>query len=226
MTCITPRRDRPRIAVLTSASGDHDHLIAQVEGLTVSTWPPDLHVVTSVMDRALTRGRLPIRSDRWVTAVPVLPRPRAPFLPALDAAARRAREADVDVLVFLSVHCIPGPRLLQDLAEAAMSCTSGPTLWYTTPQSLRAPAGHYYPVRALERLVTHEANPTNGDVAVSRWAEAFAMNAHDWDAVWPSIFSDGDAGVDLEGVLTAHGVRIQAVEGAVAYRQHSWPVAG
>jgi hypothetical protein len=226
MTCITPRDDRPRIAVLTFASGDHDHLIAQVDGLTVSTWPPDLHVVTSVMDRALTRGRLPIRSDRWVTVVPVLARPRAPFLPALDAAARRARQADVDVLVFLSVHCIPGPRLLQDLAEAVMTSPPAPTLWYARPQSVRAPRGQHYPVRALDRLVTHDTAVTISEQCPTRWTEAFAMSAHDWDTVWPHVFTSCDASVDLEEVLAAHGVRIQAVEGAVAYRQHTWPAAG
>ncbi|WP_202613769.1 hypothetical protein, partial [Ornithinimicrobium cerasi] len=121
MTChTTPRTARPRIAVLTVVSGEHDQLLSQVDGLAVSTWPPDLHVVTSARDRTVTRGHLPIGSDRWDTVVPVLPVPpsRAAFLPGLHAAGQAALDGGADVLVFLAVSCIPSRRLLQIFAEA------------------------------------------------------------------------------------------------------------
>ena len=38
------RPARPRVAVVTVVRGEHRALLAQVDGLSASTWPPDVHV--------------------------------------------------------------------------------------------------------------------------------------------------------------------------------------
>jgi hypothetical protein len=51
------------------AKGRHEHLLGQVDGLSVGSEPPALHSVVSMGDRDLTRGRLPLGTDRWRTVV-------------------------------------------------------------------------------------------------------------------------------------------------------------
>ncbi|MFK5636053.1 MULTISPECIES: hypothetical protein [unclassified Ornithinimicrobium] len=224
----TARTGRPRIAVLTMVSGEHDHLLSHVDGLAVSTWPPDVHVVTSIRDRALTRGRLPIASDRWTTVVPVLPVPpsRDAFLPGLHAAGRAALEGGADVLIFLSVSCIPSRRLLQVLAQAA-TCgqSSTPTLWHSVVDGLAPAPSVGYPVAGdLDAFLgdrAHTPGPTT--VPGRRWCDSFAMTARDWRLVMPRVHAshpyDG-APTDVEDVITASSGRFRQVTGATAYLQH------
>lgn len=224
----TPRADRPRIAVLTLVSGEHDHLLSHVDGLSVSTWPPDIHVVTSIRDPAVTRGRVPIESDRWSTEVPVLPLPpsRDAFLPGLHAAGRTALEGGADVLVFLSVSCIPSHRLLQILTTAAVSGQSAtPTLCYTAVDGLAPAPPVGYPVAGDLDAFLADPTDTCGPTGVSagRWSSSFAMTARDWRLVLPKAYTahpyDGSP-TDVEDVIIASSGRIRPVTGATAYRQH------
>ena len=225
----TPRTDRPRIAVLTLVSGEHDHLLSHVDGLSVSTWPPDIHVVTSIRDRAVARGRLPICSDRWTTVVPVLPVPRSrdAFLPRLHVAGRTALEGGADVLIFLSVSCIPSRRLLQVLAQAAVRGQSAtPTLWHSAVDGLgAAPAVGYLVAGDLDALLA-DPTDTSGPTGVSarRWCSSFAMTARDWGLVLPRAHTahpyDG-APTAVEDVIIASSGRIRQVTGATAYLQHT-----
>ncbi|MFK5583481.1 hypothetical protein [Serinicoccus sp. LYQ131] len=220
-------RDRPRIAVLTAASRDHDHLLGHVDGLAVSTWPPDAHVVVSVQDRALTRGRLPIRSDRWSTDVHVLAS-RHPhwLLPAMHLAAARALRHAPDVLIYLSVHCIPSPRLIRTLVEEAMANPStAPTLWSGKVVPLMPCPGPAYPVRQLDELIL-QAPGIQEDSTSPPWSEAFAVRATDWSSVWSRVEQELPFTNDLAAVtqvLRDCGVQMRTVSGGVAYRQHGSP---
>lgn len=226
-----PRADRPRVAVLTMVSGEHEHLLSQVDGLSVSTWPPDIHVVTSIRDRAVTRGRLPLGSDRWTTVVPVLPVPasRDAFLPGLQAAGRAALEEGAEVLIFLSVSCIPGRRLVQTLAEAAVTHRRAtPTIWCSAVEELSPAPDVGYPVAGdLDSLVLPEPAPVvDLDEAGrrTRWREAFALTAEDWRQVVPSVSGAGPfdgAPVDIETVIADCSGEFLQVSGATAYRQHT-----
>lgn len=225
-----PRTDRPRIAVLTMVSGEHDHLLSQVDGLSVSTWPPDIHVVTSIRDRTVTRGRLPIRSDRWTTVVPVLPVPpsREAFLPGLHAAGRAALDAGADVLIFLSVGCIPSRRLIKAFTEACTSSTSStPTLWHSTLDLLGPPPAVGYPVAGdLDEhlLVGRTPSPAATVVRGGQWWHSFAMTARDWQLVLPRVHTthpfDG-APSDVTEVLAARSGQFHQVTGATTYLQHT-----
>lgn len=227
----TPRTDRPRIAVLTMVSGEHDHLLSQVDGLSVSTWPPDIHVVTSIRDRTVTRGRLPIRSDRWTTVVPVLPVPpsRDALLPGLHTAGRAALDAGADVLIFLSVSCIPSRRLIKAFTEACTSGTSRtPTLWHSTLDELGPPPAVGYPVAGdLDEHLLVGRSPSPAATVGSgerEWWHSFAMTARDWQLVLPMVHAsnpfDG-APSDVIEVLAARSGQFQQVTGATTYLQHT-----
>lgn len=226
----TPRTDRPRVAVLTIVNGEHDHLLSHVDGLAVSTWPPDIHVVTSIRDRAVTRGRLPIRSDRWTTLVPVLPVPpsRDAFLPGLHAAGRAALDGGADVLIFLSVSCIPGRRLIQTFTEACTSSTSStPLLWHSTLDRLAPSPAAGYPVAGdLDAHLLTDQPETPGATSVEGgpWCHSFAMTARDWRLVLPAVNSshpyDG-APSDVDERLAASSGQFRQVAGVTAYLQHT-----
>ena len=230
MICTTPRTDRPRTAVLTMVSGEHDHLLSHVDGLAVSTWPPDVHVVTSIRDREVTRGRLPICSDRWTTVVPVLPVPRSrdAFLPALHTAGQAALDAGADVLIFLSVNAIPSRRLIQVFAEAT-TCgqATTPRLWHSAVDELGPSPSVGYPVAGdLDALLLDEHPPVAAR-AVSpkpRWCNSFAMTARDWRLVLPRVLRshpyDGRPS-DVEDVVSASSGQLRRVTGATAYLQHT-----
>lgn len=230
MTSPVPRTDRPRIAVLTMVSGEHGFLLNHVDGLSVSTWPPDLHVPVSLGDRQLTRGRVPIRSDRWSTVVPRLPLPRGAkaYLPALHLAACQAVEEGAEVLVFLGVHCIPGHRLLQVLAEEAVQLQSStPTFWHarTTLLAPSPPLG--YPVAGeLATLAlpgpSPEPDPAPAGMG-SPLADAFATTVQDWSVVEPrirAVCGGGGTPGDLEEIVVTASGRLVQVPGETVYRQH------
>ncbi len=230
MICLTPRTERPRIAVLTMVSGEQEHLLSHVDGLAVSTWPPDVHVVTSIRDRAVTRGRLPIRSDRWDTVVPVLPVPRSrdAFCPGAHAAGQAALDAGAEVLIFLSVDVIPSRGLIQVLAEAAVEGQgSTPTLWHSTVDALGPAPQPGYPVAGdLDALFVGDGAAV-GVQAVSSapgWCYSFAMTAQDWRIVVPRVLDThrfSASPTHVEDVITASSGQFRRVGGASAYLQHT-----
>lgn len=119
------------------ARGSHEQLLAQVDGLSVGTVPPDLHIVISMGDRDLTRGRLPLATDRWETRVRPVPTDRRgePIAAARNLAADIAIEEGADVLVFLEGNVIPGAHTLERFAEVVADPAlregqpPGPVLW-------------------------------------------------------------------------------------------------
>lgn len=223
---MTPRSARPRTAVATVVHHEHEALLGQVDGLSVSTWPPDVHVVASVSDRELTRNRLPIRSDRWETRVPRMQMPKAPcgwhhraMLMAMDEAAT----CDVEVLVFLDVRSIPATGLLEAYAELAGSAADGPpTILEAEVLDLLPPGPLGYPVSrelaawtATQQDVIHDPAPVR--------SASFAVSAQHWEHVrtaWTQLLQDRSAqATPADAVLSLGGRQFLAPHTGV-YLQH------
>lgn len=198
------------IAVLSMTRARHSQLLAQVDGISVSSVAPQVHCVISMGDRELTRGRLPLGTDRWETIVrPVQTDRRAlPIAAARNLAAELAIEAGARTLVFLDDTIIPGPATLERLGEAVGGQRSAVLQAIprragdqevTSPVVWRAPVLDLppleddalgYPMSRLHEIATRgpDALPLvpGQQVADTRWGlfsgEAFAMSVEDWQA--------------------------------------------
>lgn len=227
--------------------GRHDQLFGQVDGLSVGSRPPFVHSVVSMGDRDLTRGRLPLATDRWRTVVRPVPTDRRalPLAAARNLAARGAIEAGAEVLVFLDGDVIPGDRTLERYAAAVVGDAgagireqvSGPVLWCGPVLQLPRPDNDVvgYPMGQLDSLgVRTPGTPPLevGEVRVEeRWelfsALAFAMSVEDFEA--SGGFHPGYTGHGLEDADFARSVSEQGgamvwVGGATAYLQPGDPI--
>lgn len=226
---------RPRTAVLTLAHQRHQHLLHQVDGLSMGTWSPDLHVVVAMGDRDLARRRLPITTDRWDTLIPSLPVPRGglPLAAARNLAARAALKEGAEVLVFLDVDCIPGRRLVQTYAEATtLTRRPAPALWCGDVAYLDAPPPGGYPVAGdLEALATRKqgrpflrAGEALEEPHFERfWSLSFAMTAADYlstGGFCEDYVGYGGEDTDFAQVVRESGGSLTWVGGASAYHQH------
>lgn len=226
--------DQPTTAVLTPAHRRHIHLLNQVDGLGMGTRSPDLHVVVAMDDVDLARRRLPITTDRWRTEIPTLRTTPAglPVAAARNLAARTAIELGAEVLVFLDVDCIPGPRMLQAYVDAVEhGAGSEPALWCGEVKYLGPPPPVGYPVGALDALATaNEGRPSlrPGEVLPEPqferfWSLSFAMSAHDWSAsggFCEDYVGYGAEDTDFGQVVQAAGGSLTWLGGATAYHQH------
>ncbi|MFK5645974.1 galactosyltransferase-related protein [Ornithinimicrobium sp. LYQ121] len=231
------------IAVLTMSKGRPEELLRQVDGLSVGSVPPDLHVVVSMGDRDLTRGRLPLGTDRWTTVVCPVPTDRRalPLAAARNRAAREALEVGADVLIFLDGDVIPGSRTLERYADAVTGVSpalrdlarpDGPVVWAGPVLQLPEPPDEHvgYPLGHLHKYGVR----TPGTPALSpgelrpetRWdyfhAVAFAMSPEDFRAT--GGFCEDYTGHGLEDADFAHvvhnaGGALVWVGGATAYVQ-------
>lgn len=190
-----------KTAVLTMAKGRHEHLLGQVDGLSVGSRPPDLHCVVSMGDRDLTRGRLPLGTDRWRTLVRPVPSDRRalPLAAARNAAAEAAMAEGAEVLVFLGGDVIPGGRTLERYIEAILGHRddpgelTGPVVWTGSLRALPPPENETigYPYGLLSTLAAPDpfaATLEPGQrVVETRWelfrGDAFAMSADDFTEV-------------------------------------------
>ncbi|WP_298885784.1 hypothetical protein [uncultured Serinicoccus sp.] len=225
MTTTTPRRDRPRIAVATVVNREHEALLGQVDGLAMSTWPPDVHVVLSVSDRELTRNRLPIRSDRWETRVPRLKLPGGTpgwegdaLLRAMDTAA----DSGAEVLVFMAVDSIPTPGLLQAYAEHARDVDGArPSVVEAEVVGLAPPGPLGYPVSS--ELEGWAATDDGADDDPCPVPASFALLARHWGQLrdsWRRLAQDGATPVLPADAATAAAGSSSQLRGATVYRQH------
>ncbi|WP_131106140.1 glycosyltransferase family 2 protein [Ornithinimicrobium sufpigmenti] len=199
------------IAVLSMTRARHSQLLAQVDGISVGSVPPQVHCVISMGDRELTRGRLPLGTDRWETIVrPVQTDRRAlPIAAARNLAANLAIEAGARTLVFMDDTVIPGPTTLERLGEAVggqrravlqaiprhaddQEVTS-PVVWRTPVLDLPPLAEEEvlgYPMGRLHEIASRgpDAIPLvpGQQVVDTRWGlfsgECFAMSVEDFQA--------------------------------------------
>jgi len=233
------RRVPVTVAVLTMTRGHHDHLLAQVDGLSVGSVPPSLHVVISMGDRDLTRGRLPLGTDRWKTIVkPVHTDRRAlPYAAARNLAAELAIEAGAEVLIFLDASVIPGSRTLERYAKAVTKDTedavpAGPVLWSAPVLRLPPVANPAlgYPLRQLHDLSLRAPGApalAPGELQVEQRLHlftpaSFALSASDFQQVGgfcADYAGPGLEAADFARAVSGAGGSLVWVGGAEAYRQ-------
>ncbi len=239
---------REHIAVLTMTRGRHEQLLGQVDGLSVGSRPPFMHSVVSMGDRDLTRGRLPLGTDRWRTVVRPVPTDRRalPLAAARNLAAQEAIDGGAEVLVFLDGDIIPGSRTLERYAEVltgprasvGLADVDGPVLWCGPILQLEPlePGAVGYPMRRLNTLARRTPGTPRvrvGEVRVEeRWelfrAVAFAMTTEDFLATGgfhPGYTGHGLEDADLAEVVRRAGGTMAWVGGATAYLQPGQQVA-
>jgi GT2 family glycosyltransferase len=207
-----------RTAVITIASGRHDHLRRQRAGLAAGARVPDRHVVVSMGDPELAR----------VVGAPVVTLPagdRLPLAQARNTGAAHALAAGADLLVFLDVDCIPGSDLVaryeEVAADGALLC--GPVTYL--------PPARDYPLSDLPRMTDpHPGRPAPGPRECRRggdhalfWSLSFATTAATWRTI--GGFCEDYSGYGGED--TDYGQRARATDvdlwwvgGADAYHQH------
>lgn len=230
------------IAVLTQSRGRHEQLLSQVDGLSVGSRPPFLHSVVSMGDRDLTRGRLPLSTDRWRTVVRPVPTDRRalPLAAARNLAAEEAMEAGARVLLFLDGDIIPGSRTLERYAEVVLgprdvpdlAGVDGPVVWCGPVLQLPelAPASIGYPMGRLNTMARRTPGTPRvrvGELRVEkRWelfnAVAFAISAEDFRATGgfhPAYAGHGLEDADFAEVVRRKGGAMVWVGGATAYLQ-------
>lgn len=237
-----------KIAVLSMTRARHEQLLAQVDGLSVGTTPPDLHVVISMGDRDLTRGRLPLGTDRWETVVrPVQTDRRAlPWAAAHNRGAELALERGAEILVFLDDVVIPGPRTLERFAEAVTGdaeqsdadLPDGPVLWEGPILQLPEPPDPVvgYPMRRLHAIGRRAPRAPRLGVGEYRVeprpllfsASSFAMSAEAFHRVGgfdADYLGRGLESADLAERARRAGGGVVWVGGADAYRQPVPPLS-
>ncbi len=215
----------PAVAVITIASGRHEHLRRQLAGLEAGNILPGQHVVVAMNDpdiRAITTDQasttlLEVSSDSDGLELSA----------ARNVGAQAAIDRGAKLLVFLDVDCIPGPELIGRYRQAAQS-RCGDQLLLCGPVTYLRPDE---PIGNLERRTRpHPArpNPPAGDVTVDDrwalfWSLSFAITATGWEAVGgfhPGYRGYGGEDTDFAMSALDKGFRIAWVGGAHAY--HQW----
>ncbi|TQL49253.1 hypothetical protein FB467_0318 [Ornithinicoccus hortensis] len=230
---MTTARERGRVAVITAVSGQHDELMGHVGGIAVGSRVPDLHVVIGMADPDVSRGRLPITSDRWRTitrAAQTTDPARLPLAAARNLGATVAMDAGADVLIFVSVRCIPGPRLVERYADLVGTADhTAPVLWCGEVRELPPPSPVIgYPVYRLEpQAVDVEPLLPEGyrEVEVASRAvfgDSFALTAEGFRGTGgfcPRFRGAEGVDEDFARVVSSAGGTVVRVGGVPAYRQ-------
>lgn len=210
------------VATVTIAHGRHGHLANQAASLDLGTRQPEHRVVVAMDD-----PRIDLRSAHVVhlrTGSAELP-----LAAARNLGAERALDLGAEVLVFLDVDCLAGPRLVEDYALAV---TEEPDVVWSGPVTyLPAPPAHGYDLAALEQ----EDDPHHGRPAPRPgervpnprpelfWSLSFAV-AHDtWSRIGgfcEEYTGYGGEDTDFGRLVEARGARHGWVGGARAYHQH------
>jgi hypothetical protein len=215
-----------RTAVITIASGRHDHLRVQREGLRRGTVAPDLHMVVAIADPDLRNvvadGRLPAS---------VVDQPggkdRLPLAAARNRGAAAAMRHGAHLLIFLDVDCTPGPRLVERYREAAVAAPgellSGPVAYLAPP-----PPGGYDLTRIASVRTGHPARPVPPEHLTSPidhrlfWSLSFAVTTSTWVRIggFCELYDGyGAEDTDFGQLAKLCGVAHTSVGGAWAYHQ-------
>jgi hypothetical protein len=208
-----------RTAVITIASGRHDHLRRQRAGLAAGARVPDRHVVVAMGDPAIAR----------VVGEPVVTVPVAgdglPLALARNVGAAHAFASGADLLVFLDVDCIPGRQLIaryeEVAADGALLC--GPVTYL--------PPAPDYPLSDLPGMTDpHPDRPVPGARECRRggdhtlfWSLSFATTAATWretGGFCEDYTGYGGEDTDFGQRARSAGVDLWWIGGANAYHQH------
>lgn len=218
-----------RTAVITLVSGRHAHLALQRRGLLAGDLRPDLHVVVAMNDghaRDMLDGHAPCPD---VVELRYPPGP-LPLARARNAGAEHALHSGADVLIFLDVDCVPGPRLVSRYLQLAASEQS-PTVLCGPVSYLPPPPAAGYRLSALAELGhPHPARPvppetgilTGGDHTLF-WSLSFAVHANLWRELGgfcEQYAGYGGEDTDFGQLAAGRGVALTWVGGAWAYHQY------
>ncbi|MGW0658465.1 glycosyltransferase family 2 protein [Streptodolium elevatio] len=216
-----------RVAVITLVAGRHEHLRLQIRGLASGSVRPEHYVVVTMDDPdvpSVVGQGVGDRND----VVPVRVRDgRLPLARARNAGAEHALAAGAELLVFLDVDCVPGPRTLdrymRTARDGALLCG---TVAYLPP-----PPAEGYSLDRLPRLAPpHQARPSPPDDEVWEggdpnlfWSLSFAVTAGTWRHIGgfhEEYEGYGGEDTDFGRMADSAGVRLCWVGGAPAYHQH------
>lgn len=226
----------PTTAVVTLASGRHEHLARQQESLArqprslarraVGTeGAGHLRVLVSLGDPDVDDDTDP---DADVVGLDVAPGDPLPLAAGRNAGAARALERGATCLVFLDVDCLAGPGTVAAYAAAVADAPG--TVWSGPVTYLRA-ADRPYPLDDLARLdAPHPARPAPApgerlmqDSWELFWSLSFALSAPAWGATggFDEAY-DGYGGEDTDFGQRARvaGLRLGWLGDARAYHQH------
>ena len=212
------------LAIVTTASGRHDHLLNQLHGIARSKRLPDLHVVVAMDDPQLSElcgNRAVVLHQRRVDG-------RLPVATARNIGAEFALSQGVDTLVFLDVDCIPSDRLIGRYADLVMELP-GALLSGTVAYLPPPPAGGYDLSRLSELGHAHPARPAPAHNTVQPlsidlfWSVSFALHATTWTQLGgfcEAYTGYGAEDTDFARIALSRGAAHYAVGGALAY--HQW----
>ncbi|WP_426245061.1 glycosyltransferase family 2 protein [Nocardioides sp. LHG3406-4] len=210
-----------RVGVVTVAHGRHAHLRAQRQSLARSTRPPDEHVLVAVEDPVLERDDADVSLPATADGLPIAA--------ARNLGAEVALGRGADVLVFLDVDCLAGPRLLEAYADVVR--TTPDTVWSGPVTYLDPPAHAGYDLSRLDELdPPHPAPPAprpgeahhQQDPALF-WSLSFACSAEAWrrtGGFCERYVGYGGEDTDFGHLAVSAGLGLGWVDAARAY--HQW----
>jgi GT2 family glycosyltransferase len=216
-----------RTAVITIASGRHDHLRAQQAGLARSFRQADQYVVVA-MDDAEIRSVVSLDPDVCVVDVPRL-QGALPLAAARNAGAQAAIVGGAELLIFLDVDCIPGESLIARYVETAEQTLfaggllNGPVAYL--PQGANAETPQW---QSLARPHPARPLPPENTTLLSDdynlfWSLSFAVTTPTWERIGgfgEEYRGYGGEDTDFAYRAQAAGVAMWWVGGAWAYHQH------
>jgi hypothetical protein len=215
-------------AVITIVSGRHRHLINQRAGLLAGHVVPDVHVVVAMEDPEVVSSAERVALTTAFTDLPTR-RDRLPLAQARNVGASLALERGADVLIFLDVDCIPGPRLVERYQRAVEAhqqrLLCGPVAYLPPP-----PPQGYRLTDVSALAVPHPLRPVPAerDVLVGGdpnlfWALSFATSKACWlglGGFCERYEGYGAEDTDFAQLAARNGISLIWVGGAWAYHQH------
>lgn len=210
------------VAAVTIVHGRHEHLANQAVALDGGTRNPDLWVVVAMNDPTLSvPGAYVLHLDTDLTGLPLAA--------ARNLGARHAISLGAEVLIFLDVDCLPGPRLIEACARAVDE--EPDVVWSAVVTYLSPPPAQGYDLSNLQAYdAPHPGRPAPG--AGERlvnpdpdlfWSLCFAVDHRTWRRVGgfcEEYIGYGGEDTDFARVVHQQGFRHGWLGDARVYHQH------
>ncbi|RKQ36251.1 glycosyltransferase family 2 protein [Kocuria tytonis] len=219
-----------RTALVTIASGRHEHLRRQREWVAVQSEAPLVHVVVSMGDPGI-RPVVRLHGDVPSDVVELPAAAELPLATARNTGVRRAAELGARAVVLLDVDCLPHRDLVRDY-RAALERLSGETAVVSgrvqyLPDGMAE--GDYTPgtVARLGRDHAARVLPAPGELMRADprllWSLSMAVSVRSWDAAGgfdERYVGYGGEDTDFGQRLAAAGGAPWWLGGAAAYHQY------
>lgn len=217
-----------KTAVITTVRGRAAHLRRQLQGLALSTQPPDVHVVVALGDPRVA-GIVAAAGSPALVVETAADGP-IPVAQGRNLGAAAALRESAELLIFLDVDCIPGTRLIDRYRHTASRPEHADALLCGPVTYLAPPGAHGYPIAELDAHPDpHPARPAPRDdeVLVTTdyglfWSLSFAVTASTWHRIGgfcPRYRGYGGEDTDFAQCAAARRVPMRWVGGAHAFHQ-------